>query len=89
MNGTNLIALHLVKSDDVDVGDTKFHVSLFEQKGGGAIMAHASSKDGTRKWVVSSDTETAQDAKYSNVNIRELLWNQVIEDVRSEVDLIP
>lgn len=89
MSGTNLIALHLVKSADVDVGGTVFGVSLFEQKGGGTIMAHASSKDGSRKWAISSDTETAKDAKHSNVNIREVLWTQVIEDVRNEVDLIP
>lgn len=88
MNGTKLVALRLVKSDDVEVDGTVFHVNLFAQPGGGAIMAHAASKSGDRKWVVSSNTETAIDAKHYNVDIVGLLWAQVIEDVRNKVDLI-
>lgn len=88
MNGNGLVALRLVKSEQVDVDGTTFDVSLFAQEGGGAIMAHASSVSDGRKWAVSSDTETARDAKFSNIDIVQVLWNQVIEDVRNKVDLI-
>jgi len=86
MNGT-LLALQLIKSEDVDVDGEIFHVRLFVQDGGGAIKAHAESKQSDRKWDVNSDTDTARDAKHSNVDIYEEVWAQVIDDVRNKLDL--
>ncbi|WP_296253491.1 hypothetical protein [uncultured Stenotrophomonas sp.] len=89
MSMKNLLALELVKSEKVVIGADTFHVTMYIQKGGGGIAKVFATDGKNRSWSGDVELETVIDASGAGLDLLDVVWSTVIDDLKRKVDLLP